>query len=284
MRGYLQALVARSTGRAETIAPRPVAVFESAPSWMAAEPDAIAGLAEPATRGVVEAAGAETESLASLKGVPGQSRGGGDIPSGQTDREQSESPSGKSPLLGRAKTPARPSPVPSGAQPAALPDHDRVAIERTDTPEANPKAPRSAKGILDHNVAPEQAASANRRSVGAEPAQFGGDVAASESNHQDTHRTMGHLRWAESEPARLESTAVPRRHAQIYASIKGDWPAEMPLRADNSREEKTVHVSIGRIEVRLSSLVRPQPQAKPVKNGAPAMTLDRYLRRRGGGE
>lgn len=66
--------------------------------------------------------------------------------------------------------------------------------------------------------------------------------------------------------------------------MNSEWTAVMPLPGDGRKEEKTVHVSIGRIEVKLSSPASAQPKVKSSKGGEPAVTLDRYLRRRNGGE
>jgi hypothetical protein len=72
---------------------------------------------------------------------------------------------------------------------------------------------------------------------------------------------------------------VPRPSPRdIMPRVARARPPQPPPPASRPQEETTVHVSIGRIEVRA---VQPTPEARPREKAKPAvMSLDEYLRSR----
>ncbi|KVD68436.1 hypothetical protein WI88_32820 [Burkholderia ubonensis] len=78
---------------------------------------------------------------------------------------------------------------------------------------------------------------------------------------------------------RASAVVVPRPSATepMRPASNPRWPATRPARA--AREETTVIVSIGRIDVRASP-APPETRARETPGGPRAMTLDEYLRSR----
>jgi hypothetical protein len=286
MRGYLQALVARSSGGLEVVAPRPVSVFESSPSWLASGPDDHPGRTDPIASDSAVTADPPTESASQPEDVPVRLHPENGIRSGRAGPSSAESIDEESPPHRHEAVRARPVAAPSVA-PAGLPtDHGAAPGEQAETLGTDPQAMAgSARASRERNSRVRPALRSGGSSD-AEPLSADEDAVEPESGRRDTHQTTtGRLRPAEAEPRQPKPASTWQRRAPLYPSMNDHWTAAaMPAPGDNRKEEKTVHVSIGRIEVRLSPPPQPQPNARPTKNREPAMTLDRYLHRRGGGK
>ena len=94
-------------------------------------------------------------------------------------------------------------------------------------------------------------------------------------------------------PTSGETDAVGRSLAAALAGIVAHrttapdpraavWP-EAPRGDERSAEPPTIHVSIGRVEVRAVEPERPTLPAAPVRPAGPRVSLDEYLRLRDGG-
>ncbi|MFP2933439.1 hypothetical protein ACLESO_51485 [Pyxidicoccus sp. 3LG] len=76
-------------------------------------------------------------------------------------------------------------------------------------------------------------------------------------------------------PARPQATALGAMRSAHVSAPQSDL-------TQATREAPTVRITIGRIEVR-ATVAAPAPQQRPAPRSAPAMSLEAYLKRRGGG-
>jgi hypothetical protein len=69
--------------------------------------------------------------------------------------------------------------------------------------------------------------------------------------------------------------------SQLVPAIPPLEPRREPLKIENEPPSPTIHVTIGRIEVKATTSL---PSPKRIASSSPTMSLDEYLRRRQGGE
>jgi hypothetical protein len=80
-------------------------------------------------------------------------------------------------------------------------------------------------------------------------------------------------------PLTLDQLPINPRSASMQSARRSIPPSAAPQPATTA--EPTIHVTIGRVEVRATP--QPAPAAKPTSAAAPTMSLDEYLRARDGG-
>lgn len=267
----------------QIVTPRPVSVFESSPSWSAAEPDEHPGCVDATPTGSVVGAKSTTESTSKQNDMPVRMSAPGETRSSRTSREPGKLADGDSLPLRHAAVLVRPVVAPLDTSSELSPNQGRAASKQDRSPGTDPRAMAGSTEALHDSHSPIRPAPGSGRPSDAEPVPAEGEAREPKSVRMVGHQpTPAYLHPTGHESVRPESVPAWQRHEPLYPLMNSEWPSAMPM-PGNTREEKTVHVSIGRIEVKLLSPASAQPKVKSAKGGEPTMTLDRYLHRHDGG-
>jgi hypothetical protein len=214
-------------------------------------------------------------------------------------RRPGAEPAGLAELAGRAGAPAGPHPLPlpelielPAPATAARPPSSRAPALR---PLEEPPVPATATSPPDRrgpHPGTEATAADGRRGARAAareddrraPSGDATGTAAMETEDRPGERPPGRRAEPPSAPAsdRVPTASVTGvRRERLRPAATGERPASDPTEAG------TIHVSIGRIEVRAAQpAAPPQPEREPPPPPAPrapTLSLDDYLRRREGG-
>jgi hypothetical protein len=298
MGDFLSNLVAKSLNRTEGVQPRTRSLFEPLPGTRGRAPGFVPGLEQDG-----EQARAEVETGSVRQGERAPRRAGPTSPatsvslrSGswqaaqQDSSERMQEPRVQAPAFAPPATVVQPTGnprgepglgatrgMPSSWRPGASLEFAGAVSRREGLEvEGHPAfEPLVRERVIERIVAPESRGTPSGGELHAERAEADGSLRL-HSDRRQPEALVDHrpLLAAERVVVQPQVKLVPRSEPEIPASVPSTAEVE---------PAPTIHVSIGRIEVRATP---PATAARKPRSAPPVMSLDEYLKRhtRGGGE